>query len=1368
MNSDGTSQQRLTVNASSEADPAFSPDGTKIIYVGENDGSGSFGIYTMNLDGSNQTLLIDEGSDCVNFSAKKNRSSERKAQIKKSERLFYPGYLDFETPNYRLNAAPGDEKIVFGYGGIVYTMNPNGSGCLLLYDNTYNFAAEPRYSPDGTKIALVDYFEQGANYYYLKFLDATTGTLINSLYPADFNSNPVWSPDGSKIAFYAGQNFDYDGGLRVETVDVSGLNQTQVFTPQQIPRFSGLSWGIPTTNAPPISLRIDAPHPLSGGRQTQGIVTLDAPAPAGGATISLSYSGEVGIITIPASVVVPAGQTQVSFPIQTTIQTQFRYANINAAFSSNYTTATLTIKPSTPDLRAVSFNAPATIAGSQAFNASWTVENIGEVSTTGTFYTDSIFFSTDNVLDSNDTGFHSTFQSTLAAGGQLTTTESVSLSASNIPQDGNYFLIFVTGSYNSQDEDGRTANNYIVRPVQVTLPDIVAENIVAPAQIEPNVSYTVEWTVRNRGAGATTAFFNNHLYFSMDNIAGNADDLYILSSSVSGLAAGASVVQNGIVNIGTVPARPSGAAFFYVQADGYNNVPEGSVNGAGESNNITFKAVQFNYNVADLQIASITAPPEVETDTPFSIGWTTTNAGNKDAATFSEQVYYSADNVVGSDILLGTFALTNGLAAGQSIDRIQNVTIPTGTIQTGDYYLYVVTDTSSQIDEGVNETNNNQFQPTRVRRFIRPDLTVTNITAPTAAFFDQTIQVQWTVTNSGQGATNTPQWRDSLYIGTSSTNTSGATHLIDATSISALNPGESYTASATVKIPRGLNGAYYFLVATDSGNAVNEENQTNNLLTKAIQINVPPLPDFIVESVQAPAQSFGGAPIDIAYTLKNQGTAATGYGGIERIYFSRDTTLNTSQDRLVFTSDERRTSIGAGATMTRNSSHRRTVCTNGANVAEAPAECHDEYDLVSLPGDLQGLYYVFVVADVYDAVYEYTNENNNINYDRAEPGSPINILISPPDLVVPNQPTAPATAASGQVISVNFTVKNQGAFNAAPNLYHAVYISTDQTFDTGDTLLGSIKDPDFFAAAAEHPFTLNVGLPYCLSNGTYYLFAVADFDKRQFEFDPGYDAEANNASPHGAIQLSTVPPDLLVTNLQTSAITQPGQLISVSWTVTNTGGAATQQRWNDRIILNSTNAQIAPVTLATVEHTGGLAAGAHYSPTRNVGLPAYMQGEYFLSVTTDENNFVSECGTSETNNTTNTTNFTVQNNLPDLVIDAVTIPSAAVVGDTFNVQWTGRNANGAMPANSESWSDTVYLSSNETLDNGDIAIGGASNNSILAGGQTYQKQSIVRTGNVPAGTYYVLVVADSGRSITKARRTLNRSRITCGLRRPLR
>lgn len=1352
MNSDGTDQTRLGGSFyGGESQPSFSPHAEpdrKIIYVADyGPGGGPSGIFTMSTNGDNQNRI--DTDPCF------ETEERRRPKIDRSNTAsFFPGIYGFDTPNY----SPDGNYIIFGaYGdnGVnVYRMGADGSDCTVLYESEGSgVATQARYSPDGTKIVLyhevflIAGAQNGIATKELRVIDADTGALLDSYEPTDISGWPVWSPDGGTIAYFSGyvdtETGDTYSNLGIRSIRLIDSFEDILYQQGVSEGLRGMSWGTPTTVAPPLSMRINSPNPLISGQSTTGTIYLSSPAPSGGATIQLQSLGSIDppSIAVPATVVVPEGQSEATFTITSATNTLFRSADVLATRPSPdfaQSNATVTLSPSRADLRAVSLSAPAAVAAGVNFNSNWTVENIGPVITPSA-YSDSIYFSLDNAYDSEDVELTGKSNGLLAAGEtRNTVNHPTNIPRNLVPASGQYYLILRTNPNRNPVETDYT-NNTVITPIQVNLADLVVENINVPATIEPGVTYPISWTVRNAGNAAVTpspgSTYRNYYYFSLDNIAGNEDDFaFTLNQDFGTLAPGASYIQSTNFNIPTTPVRPTGQAFIYVVADAEFRVYEGPAGSTGETNNTTFAPVQFNYNVADLQVSATNVAADIDSDTSFPFSWTVTNAGNKAAPTFSDRVYLSTDDQIGGDTILGTFSLSGGLAAGGSANRIQNFTVPTGSIPaSGNYYIYVLTDATSVVNEGVNENNNTRFQPVYIRRALRPDLVVTNVTAPSTVFFDQTVQVQWTVTNNGLGPTNAPQWTDTLYIGTSPTTLNGTTFLASPTSITALNPGESYTTSAIVKIPRGFNGGYYFHVRTNSNSTVNEENTGNNLGSRPVTVNVPPLPDLTVETVQAPDEVFAGQQVSISYTIRNIGTLNAG-GRKDRIYLSRDTILNSGQDTLIFTSDSLYGPAAGQATT--YTSHNRIGNQN------PPV-----YQNVAIPSNLQGLWYVFVVTDFQDSVYEFTGENNNVGRDTVEPGAPMNILVSPPDLVVPNQPTAPEIAASGGNVEVQFTVRNQGAFNAAPFLYHAIYLSTDATFSpTTDTRLGTLRDPDFFGPGTEHLITMNVGIPYCLANGTYYLFSVADYDNRQFEYDPGFDAEANNASPARPIQLSTVPPDLQVTNFVVPPITAPGQIVPLSWTVVNAGGQDLRN-WVDRVYLHSLTPGVSTQQVGSFPRNGGLLAGGSYTASGSIGLPSYMEGSYYLTVITDINNSVPECGAAEDNNSARSDNFTVANNLPDLVIDSVNAPTAATVGDTFNVQWVGRNANQQMPANSSSFRDSVYLSTNTTLSNDDIGLGSAINNVILGGGQTYPQQANVTIGNVSAGTYYILVLADSGTDI---------------------
>jgi hypothetical protein len=70
-----------------------------------------------------------------------------------------------------------------------------------------------------------------------------------------------------------------------------------------------------------------SPQEIVGGTNSTGTISLSAPAPAGGATFTLSPPGGV---SIPSTVTVPKGATKVSFPVTTTAVSTSQYGLIAA------------------------------------------------------------------------------------------------------------------------------------------------------------------------------------------------------------------------------------------------------------------------------------------------------------------------------------------------------------------------------------------------------------------------------------------------------------------------------------------------------------------------------------------------------------------------------------------------------------------------------------------------------------------------------------------------------------------------------------------------------------------------------------------------------------------------------------------------------------------------------------------------------------------------------------------------------------------------------------------------------------------------------------------------------------------------------
>jgi len=197
MNADG-SNQTLVGNPNALAiDPSSSPDGTKIAFTC---GAEPNTICVMNVDGSNLTSLTDTLTD--------------------------------SSPAW----SPDGTKIAFhssreGYNHI-YFISPSGGAATRLTVNDGSLIAEsnPTWSPDGTRVAFVGDSETGTDI-YTATLD---GTVTRVTYSEVLKNAPAWSPDGAHIAFDTFKTIrvvNVGGGGESVLASVGDFNQSPAWSP---------------------------------------------------------------------------------------------------------------------------------------------------------------------------------------------------------------------------------------------------------------------------------------------------------------------------------------------------------------------------------------------------------------------------------------------------------------------------------------------------------------------------------------------------------------------------------------------------------------------------------------------------------------------------------------------------------------------------------------------------------------------------------------------------------------------------------------------------------------------------------------------------------------------------------------------------------------------------------------------------------------------------------------------------------------------------------------------------------------------------------------------------------------------------------
>ena len=229
---------RLTNNTARDRDPVLSPDGTKIAFYSDRDGTGA--IWVMNADGSNPVKLTSgngdihpafspDGSKIVFSSFRLDAEAELPSRTTDlwimnadgtDQTVLFDGELGTAHPRF----SPDGSRIVFGYGWQIYIIDADGSNPEQLTAQESN--AMPSFSPDGTKIVYASDVNgefSGASFnVWIMNVDGTDKVkLTDGFTGAD---TPTFSPDGTRIVFATTRNANID----LYAINADGTNEVRL------------------------------------------------------------------------------------------------------------------------------------------------------------------------------------------------------------------------------------------------------------------------------------------------------------------------------------------------------------------------------------------------------------------------------------------------------------------------------------------------------------------------------------------------------------------------------------------------------------------------------------------------------------------------------------------------------------------------------------------------------------------------------------------------------------------------------------------------------------------------------------------------------------------------------------------------------------------------------------------------------------------------------------------------------------------------------------------------------------------------------------------------------------------------------------
>ncbi len=325
-------------------------------------------------------------------------------------------------------------------------------------------------------------------------------------------------------------------------------------------------------------------------------------------------------------------------------------------------------------------------------------------------------------------------------------------------------------------------------------------------------------------------------------------------------------------------------------------------------------------------------------------------------------------------------------------------------------------------------------------------------------------------------------------------------------------------------------------------------------------------------------------------------------------------------------------------------------------------------------------------------------------------------------------PVADAGGPYGPVLP-GTTVELQGSF-VDPDLAMGVGETTAMEWDTRPAATAA-EVGDGFATTATPTVTFAQLRAWHASGLRTLYFNVAD---------------RRGAVSSAAASFSVALPDLQFASAPTApASARFGDTIRVQWSATNGGPGEAAGPWNDRVYL-SDNATLDGGDVALVLEAGPttLAPSGGYVRDVSVTLPRNYaaSGTRHLLVRLDDGGAVEELG--ESNNIAAVSIQLQPTPSPDLSTLSVVVPSEAFFGDSFDVGYVVRNLGPGTAI--DAWSDSIFLSSDSTLDVGDRLVRSVAATPPLATNASYARTtaaSVAVDPTLPEGEYFLLVKANA-------------------------
>jgi subtilase family serine protease len=782
--------------------------------------------------------------------------------------------------------------------------------------------------------------------------------------------------------------------------------------------------------------------------------------------------------------------------------------------------------------------------------------------------------------------------------------------------DSAYYLIAAVDT-NHLEQELREDNNIFVGGLLGVgyRSDLVVTELSGPESLRPGESVTATVKVCNQGAGPTSGFSYGprlELFLSTDTELTLPDPSspypgmpmdqapigYVeLSQS---LAAGQCVTKS-VNGSAWLPEAAQGEGAYYLAAaiDTTNMEQE-----LREDNNVRVSGLVGVGYRTDLVVTGVSTPPNLMHGQSFTASVKVCNQGTVSTGNsyYGAQVelFLSMDTTLTlpepyspypgtpmDQVSIGSVELDQPLSPGRCVTKNvpASAALPPAAQGDGAYYLVAAVDT--QHAEQELREDNNVLVSGLVGVGSRPDLVVSEVSAPSSLGHGQSFTASVKVCNQGttpaHSGSSSYGPRVELFLSMDTELTLPHPSMPPSPAMPTdqqslgyvelnqpLYPGQCVTKNvpASAALPPQAQGdmAYYLVAAVDTAHAEQELREDNNVLVSGL-VGVGYRPDLVVTAVSGPASIAPGQGFTASVDVCNQGTQSSMGSSRLELFLSMDTEVTPPELSMPSPGLER---------------EQMPIGFVDLNQPLAPGQCVTKSVPASaqLPQDapIDSALYLAAIIDTGRMELELREDNNVFVGGLMGVGHR-------PDLVVTGV-SAPASAGQGESFTASVTVCNQGlsptysGSSYGPSVELFLSTDTELTLPSWSNPHAGMESDQMSIGYVELEQALPPGQcvtrsvsasahlpPEALGDGAYYLVAAVDTNHADQEL-----REDNNVLVKGLMGVGHRP-DLVVTEVSAPASLHHGQSFTTSVKVCNQGTAASMDTAWLMVVL-STDAQL--------------------------------------------------------------------------------------------------------------------------------------------------------------------------------------------------